>query len=292
MSGWNWAMVSSTISYRVSGNKIELAIPRSDLGETNGDVKLDFHWADNIQNINDIIEFAVSGDSAPDRRFNYRYDTSVSEKACDRIWAGGQGRAMDLDTDCDFDIDDLALFAQSWLNSFTLANFAALAGDWLKSYNLADLPAMTLLSDDFEGTSWNIGSNWNNATASDWDRVATSSFSPVYSIECSAEDNDLISKDLSITDKSSIRISFKYRITGIDSDDNVYVQYYDGAVYDNINEIGDDDENVWLNYSHTIYNSGSDSQYFRSNFRLKIEGTSVDSGEYLRVDDVLITVTE
>jgi len=37
-------------------------------------VKLDFHWADNIQRPDDIIEFSVSGDSAPDRRFNYHFE--------------------------------------------------------------------------------------------------------------------------------------------------------------------------------------------------------------------------
>jgi hypothetical protein len=285
-------MVNGNISYRASGNKIELAIPRFNIGETGSDVKFDFHWADNIQKNNDIIEFAVSGDSAPDRRFNYRYDTSVGEKACDRIFAGGQGKAMDLNSDCVIDFGDLAFLTADWLNPYTFTNFAELANDWLENYNSASLPAVTLLSDNFEGASWNITTNWNNAATSDWDRITSYSFSPTYSIECSSEDNDLISKDLNTAGKSSIHISFKYRITLIDADDNIEVRYYDGSTYDLINEIGDDDENVWLYYNHTIYNSGSDSQYFRSNFRLKIEGTSVDSGEYMRVDDVLITATE
>jgi hypothetical protein len=38
-------------------------------------VAFDFHWADNIQAPDDIIEFGVSGDSAPNRRFKYRYQT-------------------------------------------------------------------------------------------------------------------------------------------------------------------------------------------------------------------------
>jgi hypothetical protein len=76
LGGWKWSG-GENISYRASGNKMELAIPRSLLGLAGRkDFQLDFHWADNIQKPNDIIEFAISGDSAPDRRFNYRYMTT------------------------------------------------------------------------------------------------------------------------------------------------------------------------------------------------------------------------
>ncbi len=74
--GWTWNQVG-TASYRVSGNKMEIAIPRSLIGQT-GTVKFDFHWADSIQTNGDIATFFTDGDSAPNRRFNYRYDTSVS----------------------------------------------------------------------------------------------------------------------------------------------------------------------------------------------------------------------
>jgi len=73
--GWNWTNVDSDVLYQVSGNRMEIRIPRSDIGQGSGAelVAFDFHWADNIVNDDDITEFAVSGDSAPDRRFNYRY---------------------------------------------------------------------------------------------------------------------------------------------------------------------------------------------------------------------------
>jgi len=75
LGGWKWSE-GIKVSYRVAGNKMEVAIPRSVLGlPARGDFAFDFHWADNIQKTDDIIEFAVSGDSAPDRRFNYRYLT-------------------------------------------------------------------------------------------------------------------------------------------------------------------------------------------------------------------------
>ena len=75
--GWNWTNVNPAIAYRVSGRRMELRIPRNDIGQGRGSqpVALDFHWADNIQPNGGIIEFSLSGDSAPDRRFNYRYET-------------------------------------------------------------------------------------------------------------------------------------------------------------------------------------------------------------------------
>jgi hypothetical protein len=70
---WNWKTIGE-LRYKVVDNQMELQIPRSLLGmDKTSYISFDFHWADNIQKENDIIEFAISGDSAPNRRFNYRY---------------------------------------------------------------------------------------------------------------------------------------------------------------------------------------------------------------------------
>lgn len=74
---WNWTTVRSDIAYTVSGNQLMLAIPRASLGLGADPVQFDFHWADNFQT-NDIADFGVNGDSAPDRRFNYRYVTTTN----------------------------------------------------------------------------------------------------------------------------------------------------------------------------------------------------------------------
>jgi len=74
--GWNWTDVDTNVAYQVSGNQMEIRVARSDIDQGSGGdpIAFDFHLADNIQNNDDIIEFAVSGDSAPGRRFNYRYE--------------------------------------------------------------------------------------------------------------------------------------------------------------------------------------------------------------------------
>jgi hypothetical protein len=63
----------AVVEYRYRGSRMEIAIPRSALGLARGLISFDFHWADNIQSLDNIIEFALNGDSAPNRRFNYRF---------------------------------------------------------------------------------------------------------------------------------------------------------------------------------------------------------------------------
>jgi hypothetical protein len=60
--------------FRVNGNGMEIAIPRALLGQSGKTPAFDFHWADNIQRQGDISEFGENGDSAPDRRWNYRFE--------------------------------------------------------------------------------------------------------------------------------------------------------------------------------------------------------------------------
>ncbi|MGQ8337478.1 DUF5722 domain-containing protein [Sunxiuqinia sp. A32] len=59
------------VSYTYSGNELMISIPKSLIEEEK--VSFDFHWTDNIQELNDINEFFLNGDNAPERRFNYRY---------------------------------------------------------------------------------------------------------------------------------------------------------------------------------------------------------------------------
>jgi hypothetical protein len=60
------------VHMRVEGNKLMVAVPRGLLRQKDA-TSFQFHWADNIARIGDISEFFLHGDSAPDRRANYRY---------------------------------------------------------------------------------------------------------------------------------------------------------------------------------------------------------------------------
>jgi hypothetical protein len=78
-----------------------LRLSRLDLGLGADPIAFDFHWADNFQT-NDIADFGVNGDSAPDRRFNYRYQTVVEQ-------------ALGLSAD-DFESGKQSSWGESWTN--------------------------------------------------------------------------------------------------------------------------------------------------------------------------------
>ena len=62
------------INYYYTGNRMEIKIPRRILGLQNlNSFTFDFHWADNPADLKTPISLCINGDSAPNRRFNYRY---------------------------------------------------------------------------------------------------------------------------------------------------------------------------------------------------------------------------
>ena len=152
-----------------------------------------------------------------------------------------------------------------------------------------------LFQDDFE-TGFSKWSN-SNPFPTDWDQVATPAPPPnpgSYSARADNSSDDLISDNINTSAYSSFTIDFWYRDHGIDNNDNVYIQFYDGSHYDNRFELGNTSpENQWHNYNETIYNSGGDTQYFDTNFRIKFEASSLDpqgGGENLWIDDVTVAV--
>lgn len=60
------------LNYRYEGRVMELAVPRDKIGLKGDSFRFDFHWCDNPTELDDPISLCVSGDSAPNRRFNYR----------------------------------------------------------------------------------------------------------------------------------------------------------------------------------------------------------------------------
>ena len=69
--GWDWEKVAP-IEHRIEGANLHLALPRAALGGDSG-TSFDFKWVDNCQAPGDILDFYLSGDVAPEGRFNYRF---------------------------------------------------------------------------------------------------------------------------------------------------------------------------------------------------------------------------
>lgn len=66
-----WLEVAN-LKFRYVGNELEMAIPRKLLGLTGSKFTFDFKWSDNAVDLNDPISLCTNGDTAPNRRFNYR----------------------------------------------------------------------------------------------------------------------------------------------------------------------------------------------------------------------------
>ena len=70
---WKWERVAE-VDYCISGSELHLAIPRTalSLGPA-GQTSIDFKWIDNWSNPGDLMDLYLSGDTAPEGRFKYRY---------------------------------------------------------------------------------------------------------------------------------------------------------------------------------------------------------------------------
>ena len=62
------------LPYQYSGNELELSVPRELLELTGNEVTFDFKWTDNPEELKDPISLCTKGDTAPNRRFNYRFN--------------------------------------------------------------------------------------------------------------------------------------------------------------------------------------------------------------------------
>ena len=69
--GTKWVDIGRA-DYRVAGRELEISVPRALVGQKTR-ARFDFHWTDNASP-RDISSWFVNGDSAPNRRFNYRFN--------------------------------------------------------------------------------------------------------------------------------------------------------------------------------------------------------------------------
>ena len=70
--GWNWEKVGEA-AITVDGNKMTISVPLSMLGLSASEFSFGFKVADNVTNYKDIMDYYVSGDSAPIGRLRYSY---------------------------------------------------------------------------------------------------------------------------------------------------------------------------------------------------------------------------
>jgi hypothetical protein len=72
VGGYNWKDVAQA-KYSVKGNLMQVAIPLSALGLNVENCSFEFKIADNVTHYDDIMDYYVTGDSAPLGRLNFSY---------------------------------------------------------------------------------------------------------------------------------------------------------------------------------------------------------------------------
>jgi len=203
--------VSTEIEYVVSGNEMEIRVPREWIGQ----VALDFHWADNIQADDDVMQFALNGAGAPNRRFNYRYQ-------------------------------------------------------------IAEPSETTMVSNGFET---------GDAFIIDWDIATAQAFSGSHALECSSDDDQrLVVYPSSSAGMDGIRISFKYKLQNVNS--GILLYYNSGPGWEFVEDLGAAENDVWLQYTDVLLNSGADAHFFTNRLDLHIQGGSMTGADqFVWIDD-------
>jgi hypothetical protein len=67
---YKWQTIGR-VTYRVDGNEMEIAVPFRLFGGRDLPSRINFKWADNIQQTGDPSDFTLNGDAAPNDRFYY-----------------------------------------------------------------------------------------------------------------------------------------------------------------------------------------------------------------------------
>lgn len=74
--GWSWTPLGRG-RMAVSGSEMQLSVPRNlvGLGMERGPLRFDFKWCDRVPERGDPTDFIDQGDTAPNGRFRYRYES-------------------------------------------------------------------------------------------------------------------------------------------------------------------------------------------------------------------------
>lgn len=171
----------------------------------------------------------------------------------------------------------------------TQSNFAAQQSapdsiyDTLTEVNIGGgISNVTLINgESFEGTwpptGWSATGKWNKENNRKYDGMYSADFD-------GSGSGNLDTPSLNCSDATAIYVDFWYYDEGCDNNEFV-LYYYDGSNWDPIYQLGNDPvENQWNHYQHKI----TDSQYFKSNFKIRFSASPNKDSEYAYID--LVTV--
>jgi len=153
------------------------------------------------------------------------------------------------------------------------------------AYTLAWNPNITLISgESFEGSwppsRWTATENWGQKTSTAYKGTSSAGLDG----KGSGASGELTTYDLNCTDASAIHVEFWYRNDGSSSGEFL-LQYYNGASWITIADLGSNSSGKgWLFFQR----KETDSQFFKSNFKVRWAAVGVDKDEYVYVDYVTV----
>ena len=157
--------------------------------------------------------------------------------------------------------------------------------DILKEEKPTTVVNTTLIGQEsFEGTwpptGWSETGRWNKEN----DQSNDGEYSADFDGWRWGRSGDLDTPDLDCSDVDVIYVDFWYRDEGCE-DGEFLLQYYTGVSWDTIADLGSTaSEYQWLHYQEKV----TDSQYFKSNFRIRWSAVDIEGGKSAYVDSVTV----
>jgi hypothetical protein len=212
---------------------------------------------------------------------------SVIASSCSRYvatlnWTTGGGGEVNYVDKNDSDVDSSA-------NNGSSSNFTAQQAGPDSSYDTltevntggGDTNTTLITGESFEGTFPPTG--WSITTGSYWSKSSSGqgydgSYS-AYFDGGSSRSGYLTSPSVDSSGAAAVYVDFWYKDAGCESGE-FRLQYYDGASWDTITDLGATTSTQWLHYQQTI----TDSQYFKSNFMIRIRMNTNNNDDNAYVD--------
>ena len=145
-------------------------------------------------------------------------------------------------------------------------------------------PGTVLLNDAFSGATWDA--NWTNSGTWARDTAVYAHALPSAKAPAKAAASTLTCDDLDTSDASAIHVEFWVNLDDTDPTEDIKLEYYNGTSYVSVADLDAlGAEDIWLHYTDTI----TDSNYFKTNFKIRFNNLYLENGENVWVDEVVIT---
>ncbi len=145
-------------------------------------------------------------------------------------------------------------------------------------------PGIVLLNDAFSGATWDA--NWTNSGSWARDTAVYAHALPSAKAPAKGAASTLTCDDLDASDAAAIHVTFWVNLDDTDPSEDITLSYYNGSSYVTVADLDAlGDEDTWHYYSATI----TDSNYFKSNFKIRFNNLYLENGENVWIDEVVIT---